>query len=67
MCTDVALGNFFQRQNSARRRRQLSRPGFRVTIEPHRLHARLRRAHDIEMRVIANVQHLRGLNAGGIE
>ena len=67
MCIETVLINFFERQYGAWRRRQLRGPGFRVTIEPHRLHARLGRAHDITMRVIADVQPLSRLDTGFIE
>ncbi len=48
-------------------RRQMHRPWFRVAIQPRRLHAGTRCADDIEMRVIADVQHLRRLDTGLIE
>ena len=67
MRIETALIYFFERHNGARRRRQLRGPGFRVTVEPRCLHARLRRAHDIKMRVITDVQHLSRLDAGCIE
>ena len=45
----------------------MRRPCFRIPIEPRRLHARLRRADHIELGVIADVQYLRGLDAGFVE
>ncbi len=44
--------------------RECRRPLARIAVEPHRLHARLRRADDIRERIVADVQHLRGLDAG---
>src|ERR1700716_4107679 len=62
-CLPMVLNNFRKRRNGARRRGECLRPLARIAVEPHRLHAAPRRSHDIRQRIIADVQHLRRLDA----
>src|SRR6202020_2057898 len=52
--------------DGAQRRREVPRPLALIAVEPRRLHPRLRRADHVHARIIADVQHLRGLDAGEV-
>jgi hypothetical protein len=43
----TVLDDFGERRNGAGRRRELARPAARLAVEPHGLHARLRRPYDV--------------------
>ena len=59
----MVLNNFRKRRYGARRPREVRRPFPRFAIEPHRLHAGLRRAHHIGQRIIADMHYLMRLDA----
>ena len=66
-CISVVLNNLGKRRYGARRRSECFRPLPRIAVDPHRLHSGLCRADDVRQRIIADVQHLRGLDAGQLE
>src|SRR5260370_1429478 len=61
------LNDFLERFDRARGRRQMLGPRFGISVEPSRVQSGLRRSHDIEQRIIADVQHLLSGNAGLVE
>src|SRR3977135_4170931 len=64
---DRLLNDFLERLDGARGGRQMPGPRLGISVEASRLQSRLRRAHDIELRIIADVQHLCSGHAGLVE